>query len=73
MKDWMVRAIKTFVQSFLGIVIPEGCALLARGFPESLSLAWAVLAPVTASALAAAISAVWNLALETMREQPPAA
>lgn len=73
MKDWMVRAIKTFVQSFLGIVIPEGCALLAHGFPESLSLAWAVLAPVTASALAAAISAVWNLALETMREQPPAA
>ena len=68
MKDWMVRALKTFVQSFFGIVIPESCALLAHGFPESLTLAWAVLAPVVASALAAAISAVWNLALESMRE-----
>lgn len=68
MKDWMVRAIKTFVQTFFGVLIPEVCAMLSGGFPESVSAAWRVLAPVVAAALSASISAVWNAALEAHRK-----
>lgn len=70
MKDWMVRAIKTFVQAFFGILIPEICVILNGGFPESWSKLWAVLAPTVSAALAAAICAVWNIILETMKEEP---
>ena len=63
MKDWMIRALKTFVQAFFGVLIPEVCALLSGGFPSADTL-WTVLLPFVASALAAGISAVWNLILE---------
>jgi len=74
MKDWMIRAIKTFVQAFFGILIPEICVILNGGFPESWSKLWAVLAPTVSAALAAAICAVWNIILEAMKEEqaPPA-
>lgn len=68
MKDWMIRAIKTFVQAFFGVLIPELVAVLQHGWPESWAAAWAYLAPVVAAALAAAISAVWNICLERMKE-----
>ena len=64
MRDWMIRAIKTFVQAFFGVYIPAVCALLSGGWPESASAAWAVLAPAAAAGLSAAISAVWNIVLE---------
>lgn len=64
MKDWAVRALKTFVQAFFGVYVPTVCALLSGGWPESLSAAWALLAPAAAAGLSAAISAVWNLVLE---------
>jgi hypothetical protein len=67
MKDWMIRAIKTFVQAFLGVLVPEIVSLLNGGFVD-LSTAWKVLAPFVAAALAAGISAVWNIALERMKE-----
>lgn len=67
MKDWMIRAIKTFVQAFFGIVIPETAAILQHGFPEDWPTAWAYLAPVVASALAAAICAAWNIILERLK------
>ena len=44
--------------------VPAVCALLSGGWPESLSAAWALLAPAAAAGLSAAISAVWNLVLE---------
>lgn len=69
MADWLVRAIKTFVQSFLGILIPEICILLSGGFPDSLETMWAVLAPVVAAALSAAIAAVWNIVLEKLKTE----
>ena len=69
MKDWMVRAIKTFVQAFFGILIPEVCVLLNGGFPENIDAAWVVLSPVVASALAAAISAVWNIIAEKLKAE----
>ena len=67
MQDWLVRAIKTFVQSFFGVLIPEVCVLLTAGFPESFEVAWAVLAPVVAAALSAAIAAVWNIINEKLK------
>lgn len=69
MKDWMIRAIKTFVQAFFGVLIPELVAVLQHGWPESWASAWAYLAPVVAAALAAAISAVWNICLERLRDK----
>ena len=61
MKDWMVRAVKPFVQTFLGVLIPEIGILLNGGFPESIEAAWLVLSPVVAAALSAAICAAWNI------------
>lgn len=66
MADWLVRAIKTFVQAFFGVLIPEVCIVLNGGFPESIDAAWIVLSPFVASALAAAISATWNIINERL-------
>lgn len=67
MKDWMVRAVKTFVQAFFGVLIPEVGILLNGGFPESIEAAWLVLSPVVAAALSAAISAAWNIIAEKLK------
>ena len=67
MKDWMIRTIKTFVQAFLGTLIPEICAILNNGFPESWSALWLALAPFVAAGLSAAICAVWNIVLERLK------
>lgn len=68
MKDWMIRAIKTFVQAFFGVLVPELVTILKQGWPESWASVWAYLAPVVAAALAAAIAAIWNIILERLRE-----
>lgn len=68
MKDWMIRAIKTFVQAFFGVLIPELCVMLSVGFPEDIHAAWLVLSPVVAAALSAAISAVWNIINEQLKK-----
>ncbi len=65
--DWLIRALKTFVQAFFGVLAPEVIAILQHGWPESWNALWGYLAPVIAAALAAAISAVWNILLERMR------
>ena len=65
MKDWIIRAIKTFVQAFFGVLVPEVVFVLNHiGDYDSMKGAWVYLAPVIAAALAAAISAVWNYILE---------
>jgi len=56
MRDWMIRALKTFVQAFFGVYIPAVCALLSGGWPESLSAAWVLLTPAAAAGLSAAIN-----------------
>ena len=66
MADWLIRAIKTFVQAFFGVLIPEVCVVLNGGFPEDFSTAWIVLSPFVASALAAGISATWNIINEKL-------
>lgn len=67
MNDWMIRAVKTFVQAFFGVLIPEICVMLNGGFPESINAAWVLLSPVVAAALSAAISAVWNVISERLK------
>ena len=68
MKDWMIRAIKTFIQSFFGVLVPEFCVMLNGGFPETIDAAWLILSPVVAAALSAAISAVWNIINEHLKK-----
>lgn len=63
MKDWAVRSLKTFVQAFFGVLIPEVVTLLSGGFAD-VGTVWKLLSPVVAAALAAGISAVWNIMLE---------
>ena len=67
MPDWLIRTIKTFVQSFFGVLIPEVCIMLNNGFPTDISTAWKVLAPVVAAALSAAICAAWNIINERLK------
>jgi hypothetical protein len=66
MPDWLIRTIKTFVQSFFGVLIPEVCIMLNNGFPADITTAWKVLAPVIAAALSAAICAAWNIIKEKL-------
>lgn len=67
MADWLERALKTFIQAFFGVLIPELCVMLSGGFPESVEATWLVMSPVVAAALAAAISAAWNIIAERLR------
>lgn len=70
MKDWAIRAIKTFVQAFFGVLIPAVCTMLNDGWPESWGKIWIILAPTVAAALAAAICAVWNIIREELEKAP---
>lgn len=66
-KDWQIRALKTFIQAFGGIVIPEIVLILNGSLPENWAAWKLVLVPVLCSALAAGISAVWNVILEELK------
>lgn len=70
MKEWKIRALKTFIQAFLGVLIPEIVVILDHITEyKDIDAVLAVAMPFVASALAAAISAVWNLALEKLKEK----
>lgn len=69
MPDWLIRSLKTFVQTFAGVLIPELCLILSGGFPADISEAWKALAPVVAAALSAAICAAWNIINEKLNEK----
>lgn len=59
--DWLVRSIKTFVQAFFGILIPEVAAILNNpDLIQDIGKVKAIIIPVLCSALAAGICAVWN-------------
>lgn len=68
LKDWQIRTIKTFIQSFFGTLIPAVTVKLNDGFPESWPAAWTYLGPVVAAALSAAICAAWNIINEHLKE-----
>lgn len=69
LKDWQIRAIKTFVQAFGGALVPELVMILSTGVPESWTKVWTLLAPVICAALAAGISAAWNIISAKLREE----
>lgn len=68
MPDWAIRAIKTFVQAFGGILVPEIVMILRGTIPVDWEGWKMVLIPLLCSALAAGISAVWNVVLEHLNE-----
>lgn len=69
MKDWLIRALKTFAQAFFGVLIPEVCLMLNGNLPDSIAGAKALLMPLICSALAAGISAAWNIILEHLKTE----
>lgn len=58
--DWASRALKTFIETFFGVLIPEAVAILN----DVLSYDWTSwktwVLPIVAGAIASAISAAWN-------------
>lgn len=69
MKDWMIRALKTFVQAFFGVLIPEFVVIIRDGSMMGWSKMWTLLVPVLCAALAAGISAAWNIISEVLKKQ----
>lgn len=69
MKDWMVRALKTFVQAFFGVLIPEFVVMLRDGSVMGWNKFWTLMVPVLCAALAAGISAAWNIIGEALKKQ----
>ena len=68
MKDCLIRAIKTFAQAFLGVLIPKLIVALEEA-PNLLSLNFGFLNALLPAAIAAGISAVWNIWLLVSRER----
>lgn len=68
MKDWQERAIKTFVQAFFGVLIPELVMILNGNIPAEWSRWDCVILTVVCPALASGISAAWNIILEHLKE-----
>ena len=66
LKDWQERALKTFVQAFFGVLIPEVVVLLNNGLPSNIEGWKLALVPVICSAFASGISAAWNIIKEKL-------
>ena len=69
MPDWLIRTIKTFVQVFLGTLIPAVCVSLntpPATWGEVLPWLGGIFTPqlVIGDCLAAAICAMWNVIKE---------
>ena len=69
MKDWMIRALKTFVQAFFGILVPELVLFLNGSLPKDFEGMKAMMSPMLCSALAAGISALWNYVSEKLKTE----
>lgn len=67
MKDWQIRAIKTFIQAFGGVFIPQIACVLSGTLPADFSGWGAVLIPLLCASLAAGISAAWNVTIEFLK------
>ena len=62
LKDILVRATKTFIQAFLAVFTLDGIVF------TDVEAAKAMLISTTIAALAAGISAVWNLVVEIVNK-----
>ena len=69
MKDWMIRALKTFIQAFFGILVPELVLFLNGSLPKDFEGMKVMMIPMLCSALAAGISAMWNYTSEKMKTE----
>ena len=58
--DLWQRAVKTFVQAFFGVFIPEVCAILANIENFDWNKWYVYIIPLVCGALSAGISAAWN-------------
>ena len=58
--DVFSRALKTFFQSFGGVLIPEVCLILSKVTDYDWKQWYVWVTPIVCGALAAGISAVWN-------------
>lgn len=59
-KDVGMRALKTFVQAFFGVLIPEVCVILSKVTEYDWSQWYVWMLPIVCGALSAGISAAWN-------------
>ena len=57
--DLWQRALKTFVQAFLGVLIPQ-IVMMLNNYAEFDWSKWTTYLPIITGALAAGISAAWN-------------
>lgn len=63
-KEIAIRALKTFVQSFISTLLTEITALAAQvGNFDNIDLSWKIALPIVIPAIAAATSALWNYLL----------
>lgn len=69
LKDWQIRALKTFVQAFFGVLIPEFVVIIRDGSMLGWNKFWTLMVPVICAALAAGISAAWNVISEVLKRQ----
>lgn len=60
MNDIALRAVKTFIQCFFGVFIPELCIFLRQDFPIDVSAPAMIFAPMFCASLAAGLSGAWN-------------
>ena len=69
-KELRERVLKTFVEAFLAVLLPD-VGIIVNQIVNEREVWWAVLLPVVASALAAGISAAWNT-IRPPEQQPTA-
>lgn len=69
MKDWLIRALKTFVQATVAYFVAN-IAMISRHVVEWDFSDWkGWLMPILCGALSAGISAVWNVILENIEKK----
>ena len=69
MKDWLIRAIKTFVQATVSYFVINGTMVMTHIVNWDFADWKSWLLPVITGALAAGIAAVWNIILESFNSK----
>lgn len=69
MRDWMIRAIKTFVQSTVAYFVANITMITSHVVNWDFADWKGWLMPILIGALSAGISAVWNIILESMNSK----